>query len=109
MCGSAAWTVSYGEVVTGIGDVSLPVYIVVFRKIVAVVRTAAFLTPERRSRDQSRDGDKVELLPRIGVVSGRTGERVAMCRIRRLALGHRRPESLARAEQADRSPHQIAH
>jgi len=65
------------------------------------VPAAAFLAPQRRARDEPRDGDEVAVAGagRIGRIAGRAGG---------LERRDRARQALAISEKADGLPHQIS-
>src|SRR2546421_1122794 len=80
-----------------IDEMDLPVYIVALREVCPEMTAAAFLAAKRRRGDQLRDHD--EVARRRVMRFGRRG---------RVERGHRVGEPIARSEQSDTAPHEIA-
>src|SRR5919198_3349822 len=86
-----------GLAMMSIDEMDLPVYIVALREVCPEMAAAAFFPAKRSAGDQLRDNDQVA---RRGVMrlgrGGRVERRYSIC------------EPVARSEQSDRAPHEIA-
>src|SRR3954469_16496185 len=91
-----------------VGYVLFPVYIVAFWEVGAEVAAAALLAAERGARDQCPNGDETRHAPQTLVprVAGQCSRRDFLPRVQlRGGLG----QPLARPDETDVLPHEIAH
>ena len=89
-----------GSILTFFHDMDLQLPIIPLWKVLSVVPAATFFPPQRRAGDQSSDGQKIAIAPRV---RGRGKRR----RHGAAERGDGVAKAFARTEQSDRSPHQV--
>ena len=86
--------------VSFVDDMEFPPLIVAPWKILTIVAAAALFAPQRRARDQPRDGHQIAMAPLIRSAGRRRCRRTLECL-------HSLNEALSRPEQSGVAPHQI--